>query len=109
MYFQFDVPVRLITDRREMTTTLCRLADDYSQLIFCGSYQGDCFFVFLAHVQVNYREDRYDEGRRKLDCCDVTIELILIRPTTTTGANLRKLRMHDRAIHIRALIYELVI
>lgn len=49
-------------------------------------------------------------GRRKLDCCDVeiAIALILIGPTTT-GANLRKLRMHDRAIHIRALIYELVI
>jgi len=49
-------------------------------------------------------------GRRELDCCDVeiAIALILIGPTTT-GANLRKLRMHDRAIHIRALIYELVI
>lgn len=50
-------------------------------------------------------------GRRKLDCCldvEIAIALILIAPTTT-GANLRKLRMHDRAIHIRALIYELVI
>lgn len=49
-------------------------------------------------------------GRRKLDCCDVeiAIALILIGPTTT-GANLRKLRVHDRAIRIRALIYELVI
>lgn len=49
-------------------------------------------------------------GRRKLDCCDVEIAIavILIGPTTT-GANLRKLRMHDRAIRIRALIYELVI
>lgn len=47
-------------------------------------------------------------GRRKLDCCDVEIAIapILIGPTTT-GANLRKLRMHDRAV--RALIYELVI
>lgn len=48
-------------------------------------------------------------GRRKLDCCDeIAIALILIGPTTT-GANLRKLRVHDRAIRIRALIYELVI
>lgn len=39
---------------------------------------------------------------------EIAIALILIGPTTT-GANLRKLRMHDRAIHIRALIYELVI
>lgn len=48
-------------------------------------------------------------GRRKLDCCDdaeIAIAPILIGPTTT-GANLRKLRTHDRAV--RALIYELVI